>query len=77
MDDSNGLERHADPGKFEHDTATGAIAESGDPVRVDTGHREKDIKRGRPIACIRSTSANRGMTRASITSGRPKNTWPP
>ena len=46
MNDRNGLERHADPGKFEHDPATCAIAESGDAVRVDTGNPEKNIKGG-------------------------------
>ena len=46
MNDRNGLERRADPGEFEHDPATGAVAESGDAVRVDTGLREKNIERG-------------------------------
>ena len=46
MNDRNGLEREAGPSKFEHDPATSTIAESGDAVRVNTGHREKNIKRG-------------------------------
>jgi len=46
VDDRNGLEWDADPGKFEHDLAAGTITECGNAIRFNTGLREKNIKRG-------------------------------
>ena len=74
MDDRDRLEANAGPREFEHDPPTGAIAERGDAVGVDAGLREKDGEAARPTACIRPTSPSRGMVRASMASGLPKNT---